>query len=384
MANVYFCGFEADTTAEANATVGTMSLQTGIVRTGTYALRTNPTTTATGAWRGAGWTTGGAASLSSGFSVATMFETFFFYIATLPAANDEEICAFYSTGGGQKAAVRINSTGNLLFYDSVPTLKGTGSTVLSTATWYQIDVKCGTSATVAVWEVKINGVSEISGSNGNTIATNNGEIRLGKNTDRNGNSVDFYYDDVSCDGAAYPGVQQTTVLVPNAVGTYQTATIGAGGGANYTNVDEVPNNGNTDYLVTDNVSGDAETEGLTDTSTAGITGTVNAVLTEVFVRNDGASNGVIRVRTRSASTDDDTGSDTVISGAYTMRAKLYTTDPATTIAWTLSGVDGVEVGIVEKSVANKARLTATYLMVNYTPAAGGTTVKTLAAMGVGG
>ena len=43
------------------------------------------------------------------------------------------------------------------------------------------------------------------------------------------------------------------------------------------------------------------------------------------------------------------------------------TDPATTAAWTESGLNGCEIGAIEDETVDKTRLLAAYLMVDYVP-----------------
>ena len=367
-------GFETGDTSEANSTTGTVSVQTGTVRSGTYALRVNPTTNGQGIFTITGIAADGSYNFS-GMSLATAYLTVYFRVATAPGSSDEEILVFQDTNNSVvKMMVRLTSARKLAVYDTTVALQATGTTVLSLNTWYRLDIKCGTGAATAPWEVNIDGTLEISGT-GNLATTNTGSVRLGKVTNRNSQTVDFFYDDVFVDDAAYIGAHAIVALAPNGAGTFQTWTIGAGGGSNYTNVDEIPPNGDTDYLLSTGTAGNAESETMADSSSASITGTVNAVEVICQVKRDGASNGSIKTRMRSGTTNNDTNGGSSTS-SYLARINQSATDPNTSAAWTTSGVDGVEGGMVENS-ANKTRLTSILLMVSFTSSA--VTNKTLAA-----
>jgi len=360
MTNQNFIGWETGGTLEGTTPSGTTLVTNVTVHSGTYALECNPVGAAVGYHLvSGGFDTGG---LPANLSVATLYTSFYFRFATIPASNDEEMFVSASSGAVDKLVVRINSAGKLVAYDSAASSLGTGTTVLSSGTWYLIDVKCGTGASAA-WEVRINGVSELSGSTANLGVANNASVIFGKHTNKNGNTVDYFFDDAAWDDAAYPGAQQTTVLVPNANGNYQAWSIGAGSGSHYQVVDEIPLNSDTDYLVATALN-QAETEAFTDTATAGITGTVNAVKIVTLNKRVG-SNGTITVRARSGSTDSDNAATTTSTSQYAGRMRFMTTDPATSSAWTLSGVDGLEGGLVEKDGTNLTRMSAVYAMVNW-------------------
>lgn len=365
MATTNIVSFDLGTTNECATTSGTFSVQNSVTSGSwsAYALRANPATTGTGYVRLQSLSATGAAAATS---LVAMYCRILFRYDTAPASGDEPILTIgSSTSGGasRDLEVRLDSSGVLTVYDVSLNLLATGATALSSGTWYRLEVKADLSDnTDCVWEVKLDGASEGSGSYANS---NGGTtyLFLGKVGNRNGNSVDFYYDDVLISDSAYPGAGRCTLLAPNANGNYQTATIGAGAGSHYQNVDEVPHDSDTTYLVTDGAGG-AETEAVSDTAGASISGTINCVKAMCVLKRDGATNGSIKQRRRSGSTDSDLGSAFATTASYTLCASLMDTDPATSLAWSTSGIDGVEVGVLDNS-ANKTRMTACYLAVDY-------------------
>lgn len=366
MATIYFTGFEAGNIEEIDGSSGTVSVQSSIKRTGAYALRVNPTLSGTGFGIIASLTGAGA---STSANAATAYVRFGFYYATLPALFTEEI--FRARNGATlKASIRIDSAGKLNFYDSTNTLIATGATVLSASTWYRIEVKITTSASTTDWEVKINGTSELLGSNFsavNLLATNNTRWNFGKSVNSNTQSVDFYFDDIFVSDSAYPGDGGCVVSVPSSAGTSQTGTA-VGAATHWQAVSEVPEDGDTSYVQTDGTATDAETNTVQNHTALSITGTVNSVRGYILVKRDGGTNGSVKHRLRSNTTNSDaTGGAT--GASYGFQSIIFDTDPATSAAWSLSGLDTLQVGCVENS-ANKTRMTCSYVFIDFLASAG--------------
>jgi len=360
LAILNFCGFESGDSSELNATTGTFSIQNSTVRSGEYALRCNPDTTAVGRVTIVGLT---AAGQQQAYSQATVYCRFYFRYATKPAANDEEIFTFFTGAGAMKLALRLDSAGKLVVYDRSNTKIATGATVLSANTWYRIEITSASSATAA-YELRIDGSTELSGTL-DTIATNHGQIRLGKNSDRNGQSVDLFYDDVLIDSAAFPGAGSVHRMDANTDGTY-TAWTSSNGVLTpniYTELLPVPHDSDLGYITTSS-SGAAFTAQLESATEAGISGVVKAVKSVAIVRDEGGVSS-ISIRLRSGSTDDDTTANDP-GASYTARQKLYETDPATSAVWNTSALDSLQVGVVS-AAAVALRCTSAWAMVAASP-----------------
>lgn len=363
MANTYFTGFESGNSGECQATAGTFSVQ-GSVTAGAwsaYALRVNPSGAGTGSVRVGALTAGGA------FTNPTSAKSFLrakFRVDTLPASADEDMLW---DGGLALWNLRLNSAGNLVVYDpgNPGTPAATGTAVLSAGVWYRVEAKVDVSDTVnVVWEVKVDGTADVSGSyaNGGTAVAG---WRLGKVLNSNGNSVDYYYDDVSYSDSAYPGDGRCKIMVPAANGSYASGTpAGSAPAASlWQSVKEVPHDSDTTVI---NAIGNGNACTFTLTASGASSGdTINGVKGVAFIRRDGATNGNMKLRVRSSSTDSDT-TGLATTASYQTCQKLLDTDPGSGSAWTQSSVDAAEVGVVENS-ANADRVTATYLMVDYVP-----------------
>lgn len=367
MAILNFTGFETGDAVEgAFGGSGIASVQSTTKRTGTYALRINGTALGTqvGQYNFQGI---GSTGLTTSFNLADSYVTFYFRYATKPGSGSEEICQFL-TGSSYKLAVRINSSGNLLAYD-VTTLLGTGSAVLSADTWYRIEARCQ-PGTNGAWEVKIDGTSEISGTRTWTNAGNVNVISFGKRTNRNSQTIDYYYDDICVDSAAYPGAGEVKMAVP----------IGAGAAAGWTNgtgttfaeVDEVPpeSDGTDATYIQASATEDNQdhTFNMTAAATLGISDTISAVKPMVYAKTASTS-GTSGVALRTVSG----GSGFEITAlelqtTYALIATIYALDPLDSAAWTTTKFDTVEVGMAANTIAQTQRFTVAYAGVWITPA----------------
>lgn len=359
MAKVNYCGWQTGDASEVRAVAGTWSVQTASKRTGDYALRVNPSGPGTG-WHQLSSIQPTGSHWEAPFLGNTIYITVYFWYVTKPSLGDEPIMIVY--GAPSKFQLRLDSQGHINAYDKNAALMASGTTVLSPTTdlanpiIYLLEVIVGTEtiagASDGIYELKINGVVEYSGTglltaSGSTLAV------IGKVVNYNSQSVDYYFADWCIDNSEYPGAGQVVRKDPSGAGNYTAWT------GDYTAVDEVPHNSDTDY-VSSSTSGDAETVALESGASAGLVGTPLSVKTVAIVRDEGGASAV-QVRLRSGATDDDTTSNDP-GATYIARCKIYNTDPATGAAWTVAGLDAAEVG-VENNANVALRCTALYLMV---------------------
>ena len=355
MAILNFTGFELGSTAdqvlnEFDNSGGTWSIQSTTKRTGTYALRANPTTTAVGYVQ---IRSHAATGLKGAFSAANLFITFYFRYATKPAATSEEI--FLANNGTDLLAIRIDSEGKLSLYNATTQIGSTGTTVLSANTWYRIELNLNDTANTQ--ELKIDGTVEISGTG--TTAASWTSFRLGKATNRNGQTVDFFYDDVCVSDSAYPGAGVARLAIP----------IGAGAAAGWTNgtgttfaeVDEIaPESDGADatYIQASATQDNQDhTFDMQTWATIGGVGTIKAVKTMVIAKTGSVSNtSTVGLRSLiNGSANEATGLELLTT--YQMLGKIFETD------WSASGVitsadfDSIEVGMFADTIAQTQRFT---------------------------
>lgn len=364
MAIVQFTGFEINSSGpfDTDALDSTCSVQSSIVRTGNYAMRCNCITTQQGnaAIRPYG-STGGFVNAS----VATSYVQFYFRYATKPASNYERI--FYCQDGdtpNAKLSILLDSAGKLRLLDkSNAQIGSAGATTLSADTWYKINVKIGTGASAA-YELKINDVTELSGTA--DLHTGNATgIYMGKFADLNSQTVDFYYDDVVWDDAAYPaGNAEVKLLLPVANGSTMSWTNGTNT-SDYTQVDENPPDV-ADYIMS--LTSGAPQIALFDMESCAsksVTGTILSVklLTQTRENTNVTSSTKSRIKSGGSNADTSASNGNTVAQS---RNLIQNTNPATGMAWTTTTLDAAEFGVVEdNNVAVRASFV--YAMVVYLP-----------------
>lgn len=347
MAHVVSGGFELgvlDTWWSPIASSGTRSVQSSVVRTGGYAFRANPTTTGTG-FAGVSFcdaTSGATVTDMSG--LANNYFRVYFRYATKPATTYEEILSIRGTGNQRTMSVTINSAGQLgiRFIDGVLSPVGPGSTVLAQDTWYRIEVLFTAGASGAV-ELKIDGVVELSTSGD----VNNGQTPscwiLGKRTDLNSETVDFYYDDYVIDDSDYPGPGRVAQLIPTANGTFSAWSNGTGA-SDWTQVSVIPTNLGSTYVQNlGSVDGECSTFQLTSSATAGIEGSVKSVLPYIIASNPAGGPQQMKVRTIVGGTNTDQFNFTWGGGAAIMGYPLNA-NPVTAANWAVDDLTGMQAG----------------------------------------
>lgn len=181
---------------------GTVEVQNLTVKSGTYAMRIVCTTTQTGrlalvlsdpdGTQAAARVPGGIGRMS-----------FYFRIGTAPTSGSEEFAELAGGIGSTPAAyLRINDALQIELWRQgpvSPALVETGTTTLSIDTWYRIDFGLtGTDTGTATANVYIDLEPEIvDASVTMTSSFDIGAALIGKRTNRNGNTVVYYFDDVT-------------------------------------------------------------------------------------------------------------------------------------------------------------------------------------------
>lgn len=364
MAILNFLGMETGDLSELSTTGGTIAAQSSVVRSGTYAL----SLTMDGSFA-FGNTRGISATGNNGvYNEANIWLGNYFRFSAIPTSQ-ADLVNFVTSTSSIKLTVGISSSGKILAVDPAGTIFGTGTTTLLANTWYLIEVLCGTGTT-ANWEIKINGISEISGTH-NLLTVNNAGILYGANNFDPTDGTVFYVDDIIISNSSYVGAQATLLSLPTAEGFYTAWT--ASSGTKVSCVNTVPQDGDTAY-ISDTVVADAETFTMQSSATVGVSGTINSVKGTTFPRRFGAGASSYIMRMRNGSTDSDNSALTTGAG-YVNNSRLLNTDPNTGSAWTTSGFDTIQVGGVNNNVGGN-RVTGVYAMVNFT-AGSGPSVKTV-------
>jgi hypothetical protein len=309
-------GFELGEEYLAASTSGTWSFDTTTVRTGTYSLKINPSSNRGYYSLAFSYDSAGEKDLTTAYTYWCV--RFYFRFASAVAGDT----VLADVGGD---SVYLTSA-NKLKYSST-----TGTEVLSTDTWYRIEIREDGSNVVT----RINGTQDIS------VSTTGSSATLGLGQGSGTYTCEFYYDDVAISASDtsgdvdWIGAGGITLLAANANGTDTEWT------GTYADVDEVPPNEDTDYWTTSS-GGKEETANLENTS-GKIYGTIKAVQGQIIIRAEGAGTDKWRFR----HTDDGTSAelDQVTDGDTTYHAHCRCSDvDVGGSAWTTTALDAYEVG----------------------------------------
>lgn len=235
------------------------------------------------------------------------------------------------------------SSWRLRFYRQTATTLGTGVTDLALNTWYHIEVKfrCANSISANDCIVYLNGVEEINlaaatDTQADTVATVNRVYLFGPNSGTGNHNVydNFFIED----GTALYGKCQVVTLSPNGAGN--SAQFTPLSGSNWENVDEVSFDGDTTYNSTSTV---AHTDVLTKADLTANPAQIHAVAVNVVHRASDAGTRQIAPVVRSGGTDY-VGTTVTCTMTYAGLQRVYSTDPATSAAWTDAAIDALQVG----------------------------------------
>lgn len=284
------------------------------------------------------------------------------FVKSLGASTQATVCFGYAfkttaaiaggSGGSSYVAIR-NGTTHLLNIGQLSTgaIRVTSSTtgslsaniidtsvvgLMSPNIWYYIECKVyfnGASSTCEVW-LDGNRVINFSGTIGSTAADS---IYFRPSSDT-GLRSDF--DDVYVNTGTRLGDCRVETIVPNA----DTATADftpSTGSAHYALVDELPANGDTDYVS----SGTAGHKDLYDMTTLSVTPLIiHGIQANVGATKTDAGLREICTKIKEGGTTTN-GTTTGIGTTYGWVRSLYEQNPRTTAAWTKSDIDGIQAGV---------------------------------------
>jgi len=334
MANRFIEGFDylvtADLPKRFGIVVASTAISAGNGRNGTASLR--------------------ATNTQQGVSVtfdlqATWIVGMSFKISALPS-NDEAIVGFDDASGARHVTFGITPTGALVAKrGSISgTTLGTGSTPLVAGTTYYLEFKVTISDTVGVAITKINGSTDINLSSqdtknaGTSASASMVTLLTGSNEAKTVDIDDLYINDGS-GGVDDDFWGDGRVIAKTVDGAGNSAQFTPSAGSNWQNVDDAAPNGDTDYNESSTVN---HIDSMT-TAAIGVTGTVKGVGVSVYARKTDAGVGTLAPLWRISGTDY-AGTGVPLSTDYLYVTQLYRVSPATAAAWTVSELDGAELG----------------------------------------
>lgn len=270
--------------------------------------------------------------------------------SSLAGADNSTVCllAFRSDAGVTVHVVlTVTATGEMRVRrgSGSGTILGTSAPGVFTAdTWHYVEMKVFLSDTVGTVDVQVDGVN---------VLSLTGQDTKNAGTETVFDQVEFgtffvttrLRDIYVANGAGtvnndFLGDCRVTALLPDADSTpedWATST----GTSTFALIDEVPPNGDTDYIQSD-VNGQISRvafANLTD-----VTHTVYGVQTAAYARKDDAGARSVRVGIFSDATLGN-GADHVLATSYTTKVDLFELDPDGAVAWTPAAVNAAFVQV---------------------------------------
>jgi hypothetical protein len=247
--------------------------------------------------------------------------------------------------GTDQLTLRWNTDGTLSV-TRAGTVLGTSSFALAVGTFYYIELKATIHNTTGSFEVRVDGINRLSGSNIDTQNTSNASANGIRFVGSSGLAQRYTLDDLYlCDGQ---GAANNSFLGDCRVDSYLPAADGANTGltpssgtTHFSLVDDATPNDDTDYNESATL-GAKDTYGFADM--AHNPASVFGVQINLNVKKDDAGFRQVKDVVRSAGTDFP-GTAQAVSTSYSYKSAMRETDPATSAPWTKAGVNGAEFGM---------------------------------------
>lgn len=245
-------------------------------------------------------------------------------------------------GATEQISVRTNAS-SVLTVTRNGTVLATGTTVLSSGVWYYIELKFTINASTGVVELHLNGATEIASTSSlntrNTANTQWNGIQLNAGSGQTSFFDDVYVLDTSTgSNTTFLGPVRAVALYPSAPGNYAQWT--PNGGTNEGCVSEMFEDGDTSFNQSSTAS-QIDSFAMQDLPTS--SGSVFAVQHVNTARQDAGAARTMAPLARISGTDY-VGTTVSLSTSYQILTQIYDQSPATSSAWGLSEVNGMEAG----------------------------------------
>ncbi|HET9613702.1 MAG TPA: hypothetical protein VFP22_02725 [Candidatus Limnocylindrales bacterium] len=281
-----------------------------------------------------------------GVNAGTLYAGFWF-VGAASGADTNWICSFQD-GATAQVVLYLNGSGKIAAYRGFATaLLGTGTRTITSGVGHYIELKVVFHGSTGSLEVRVDGTTDLSLTGLNTAPSGNAYANRFGIGARSGFQASHDYDDVYvCDstGSAnnnFLGDVRVSALVPTGAGNYTQWTPSTG--SNWQNVDDGAPNGDTDYN-SDSTTGHRDSFVMGDLPATAAT--VLAVQYSLVARKDDAGTRQIAPFVRIGGTDYD-GTTVSVSSSYDLYREIHETSPASSVAWTVSEVNGMEYGYKE-------------------------------------
>jgi hypothetical protein len=244
----------------------------------------------------------------------------------------------------EQCSIRVNGS-SVLTVTQGGTVRATGSTVLSSDTWYYTEFKFTIHQSTGIAQIKLNGAAEIAstGSLDLTGTANNywNGISPGGNAAL---PTSAFFDDIyvldttTGDNVDFLGPVRVVALAPAAPGT--TTAWSPNGGTNYGCVSEAYQDGDTSFNQS-STANQVDTFVMQDLPADA--GSVYAVQSIITARQDAGAARTIAPVLRPAATDR-VGTTVALSTSYQMLTEIKDLNPEDSAAWATTDVASLEVG----------------------------------------
>lgn len=289
-------------------------------------------------------------SISIGASPATNWPTIYtcFHIRQTSANNNLRIFNLRDAGGGA-VQLRFNFTsGNLMnvYRGENTTLLATGTKVFTLGVWYWVAVKIVISNTVGVVQTKVDNVDDINLTGADTCANANEYADQFDWFNQSGAAniwIDNWHLYNGADAAPWNAIstveRRVYFFMPNADGTPVDWTASAG--ADWQCIDEIPPNGDTDYIKSSTVGN------ITVVDKANVSGiaTINFVQVMAGARRDDAVARGFKIVAKDVGGTYAKSSEYALTASYTYYLMGWLQDPVAVSAWTPTNFDAYTFGV---------------------------------------
>ncbi len=327
MAAFDICDDMGDTYAAADATLLGWSVAPGSIVTGAFGTG--------GAWRKTSGNSDRNVPVSASRTHGWRWK---------PSSLAARTIAGYLESGTEHLRLAVNADGSLTVSRAGTALAGgtTAAGVISALNvYYEIEWSGTINDTTGAFELRVNGVSVCSGSgvdtrNGGAVGTiSTFRITTSGATD----DWDDWYGSAAAND--WKGNPRAIGQLPNSDGGVLGWTPSTGT-THYTLVDDATPGGDTDY-VSSSTSGVRDAYGY-PALPVGSGSTVYGVMERLWARKDDAGARVIDGVARIGGVNYDNGSSFGLTSDYAPYEPKWTTDPSTSAAWTVAGVNAAELG----------------------------------------
>lgn len=393
MARLKTLGHELNTdlAIEWDGRYGVQTFSTTTVRSGTYSLQLSGLVTLT--------TKGLRYNFKSSANNGPFFFRNYIYFVSFPLIEDR-IIVFNNTGDLTTPIVylTIDNSGVLRLYDEDGQI--TGTSTLSTATWYRIETEIDVTAAAGSHVVKSRVASpsqetadtytEFASATNRSLSAGVMSMSIGANLASEANATgEWYFDDhaindnTTSNQNSYPDEGEVIVRRPNGNGDNSQWTGSDGNSTdNYLLVDEVTPNDATDY-VESKTSGQIDDYTVEDMpASMDSNDVINVVHVEArFIMSSASGTdptAVLRVKASSGGTVEESATISFNSIAdwwtnsqaepHNAILTLYDQPGASTSPWTKATLDTAQIGIRETNTdADLFRVTAIWMTVDHKP-----------------